>query len=63
LINDVADPALTAGKDHLLAELLNDGVLGIELPLLGELASQFERGIRTGLRGRHNLTGHTVERR
>jgi hypothetical protein len=61
LIDDVTNPALTAGQDDPLAEPLNNRMLGIELPLLGELPCQFERGIRTGLRGRHNLSSHTVE--
>jgi hypothetical protein len=57
------DPALAAGKDHLLAELLDDGVLGIELPLLGQLASQFKGSIWTGVRRGHHLSGHAVESR
>jgi hypothetical protein len=57
----MTNPTLTSGQDDLLAELLNDGMLGIELPLLEELTRQFEGGIRTGLRGGHNLYRQAVE--
>jgi hypothetical protein len=57
----MTNPTLTSGQDDLLAELLNDGMLGIELPLLEELTRQFQGGIRTGLRGGHNLSRQAVE--